>query len=257
MAKFRSYEVREGPNFNPPIWQVIRATLAHPNAFPGISIGPKLTQQVYISGEIGWNNPSNEVIREFEAQWKDGKIACLASIGAGHEGVVRIDDSTMFSTFDNAVERTATDCEKVSEEVAYRFRGKNSYFRLSVEQGLQLTGRNKLLTLEEVLSCTSAYLSSSGVSISVDALVESLLQDLEIPEWWTMKEHFKEELNAYISNAKECANKLTINEVKSAGLEIVHVLETIGVSSSTIYDSESEMNRPLRAPLQTRTSGIR
>jgi hypothetical protein len=120
-----------------PIWQAARATLAHPDLVPPIQIGSQGFEQVYISGELGWKNPATEVIREFEVLWPSQNVACLASIGCGHEGVIQIEGSSLSDSVAKAMERTATDCEKISEEVQYRFQGRKTYFRLNVEQGLQ------------------------------------------------------------------------------------------------------------------------
>jgi hypothetical protein len=132
LTTFRSYDSRD-PSLDITIWQAARATLAHPDLFPPARIGPLAFEQVYITGDMGWKNPSNEVIREFEALWPSQNIACLASVGSGHEGIIRIEGPSGSEAVTNAMERIATDCEKIAQDVAYRFQGRNTYFRLNVE----------------------------------------------------------------------------------------------------------------------------
>jgi hypothetical protein len=137
LVKFRSYEVREGPTFNCPIWQAAYAALAYPNTLAPVRIGDNLTEQICISGEIGWSNPTQEVIKEFEANWPQQKLACLASIGTGHGGPVQIDTRDIAETLDLAIERVATDHERIAQDITYRFHGRNMYFRLNVDRGLR------------------------------------------------------------------------------------------------------------------------
>lgn len=236
-TKFRSYEVREGPDFNPPIWQVIRATLAYPGRFPGIRIGPDLIQEVYISGEFGQNNPSHEVIREFESQWKQQKVACLVNIGTGHKGVMQIEEInglTLPASFSVALERMVTDSERIAEEVTRRFQGHSTYYRLNVEHGLDRPDNNRPVTMEEVVTHTNAYLRNFGVSASVDALVESLLYLLEAPLWSTTRDYFEGMLDSYIVKTKERVDQLDVSKMKIAAEEVVVTLGMIRVSELVV-----------------------
>src|ERR1700750_2126522 len=81
LIKFRSYDVRDGPTLNCPIWQAAYAALAYPDTLAPVKIGDGLVENICISGEIGWSNPTHEVIKEFEAQWPRERLACLTSIG--------------------------------------------------------------------------------------------------------------------------------------------------------------------------------
>lgn len=240
LAKFRSYRTREGQAFNPPIWQAARATLAHPNLFPPIKIGPELLQQDYISGEIGWSNPSNEVIKEFESQWEGQNIACLASVGTGHEGVIQIDPSLMPATVTTAMERITTNSERIEKEVAYRFRGHDTYFRLNVEHGLETKKEEKQITIEEIIAHTNAYLQSPGVTISVDALITSLLHATVVSSWSTTRDYFEKMMSNYIYDVKKALEDVQIDEVKAAAQEVVDTLEMIHVSTS-FYISDSSV----------------
>jgi hypothetical protein len=206
------------------------ATLAHPDLFPAARIGPTELEQVYISGEIGWKNPSNEVIQEFEALWPSQTIACLTSIGSGHEGVIQINGSSVSDTVADVTERMATDCEKIAEEVAYRFQGRNTYFRLSVEQGLQTVPRRPL-TIQEIETHTRSYLRTSDTRDTLDQMVMSLLHTIEVSAWTTTRDHFEATIDGYIFEYNQVVEDVSVAAVQLAAQEGVLLLETIKVGA--------------------------
>lgn len=229
LTKFRSFGSSRGQETNLPIWQVARAAISYPGLFPAIKIGPRLAPVTYISGEIGWSNPSIELIREFEAEWKGQGILCFASIGTGHQSIIRVDTSNMSDALDPAFEKMATDSQRVAEEIAHRFKGQHNYFRLSVEQGFQRNEDHRTLQLEDVIVHTKAYLGSTWVDTSVDRLVNSLLQAVELFPWQTTRENFEQMMEKYISNARICIGSIAINVIKEGLNEAVSILELIRV----------------------------
>ena len=151
-------------------------------------------EKICISGEIGWSNPSHEVVREFEAKLPRQKLACLASIGAGHNGPIQIDAEDFEGTFNLAIERIATDRERTAQDIAYRFHGQDIYFRLDVERGMQQD--REQTTLGDIETHTKQYLCSPGVTESVNKLVDTLLRATEPPEWVMTAELFGAEVIA-------------------------------------------------------------
>jgi hypothetical protein len=229
LVKFRSYEFQRGQEVNLPIWQVARAIIAYPGLFPPIQAGPVPTSVSYISGEVGWSNPSTEVIREFEAEWKGQGISCFTSIGTGHQGVIQVDTSSVSDTLNSALEKMATDSQRVAEEIAHRFKGQHNYFRLNVEHGLQSPGTHKTLKPEDVVVHTKAYLGSVWADISVDRIVDSLLRAVDVLPWQTTQESFKDDMKQYISNSRACIAAITIQNIKQEVAEVVSALELIRV----------------------------
>jgi hypothetical protein len=236
LTNFRSYDTRDQP-LDIPIWQAARATLAHPNLFPPAHVSSNIGGQVYISGEIGWKNPINEVIREFEALWPSQSIACLASIGSGHEGVIQIDGSSVSESMVAAMERIATDCEKIADEVTYRFQGRNTYFRLSVQQGLQQNITHQPLTPPDIQSLTKSYLRSAEASDTANKLVASILHTIEVSPWTTTREQFETSLDQYISRYNELVEGIPVASVKLSVQEGVLLLENIRVRISILVHS--------------------
>jgi hypothetical protein len=186
-------------------------------------------EQVYVTGELGWKNPSNEVIREFEALWPSQNIACLTSIGSGHEGPIQIEGSSVSKAVTDAMERMATDCEKTAQEIAYRFQGRNTYFRLSVEQGLQQHSIPQSLPLPQIEAHTRSYLRSPDTNKTLNLLVTSLLQTIEVSPWTTTRDHFEKTIDGYISEYTTFAEDIPVAAVQLLVLEGVLLLKTIRV----------------------------
>jgi hypothetical protein len=226
LVKFRSYEVREGPTFNPPIWQAAYAALAHPNTLAPIRIGENLIEQVCISGEIGWSNPTHEVVKEFEAKWPKQKLACLTSLGVGHDDPIQINAENVAGTLDSAIRRLVADRERIARDIAYRFHGRNMYFRLNVERGIQ---QDREVSLGDIETHTKDYICSPGVTESVDKLVDTLLRATESGEWSTTTEHFGQTMGQYISDVQKWVDNIRSSEMKTAAQEVVDILEAICV----------------------------
>jgi hypothetical protein len=227
LVKFRSYEVREGPTFNCPIWQAAYAALAYPNTVAPVKIGDDLIEQICISGEIGWSNPTQEVVKEFEASWPRQKLACLASIGAGHDAPIQINVEDISGTLDTAIERIATDRERIAQDIAYRFHGRDIYLRFNLERGLQ----REQTSLVDIEMVTRDYLRSPDVTESVSKLTDTLMRPTEPPEWSTTTDCFEQTLDDYISDGQKWTNKIQSDSVKAPAQEVVRILEAIRVSA--------------------------
>jgi hypothetical protein len=186
-------------------------------------------EKVYVTGELGWKNPSNEVIREFEALWPHQSIACLTSVGSGHEGVIQIDGSSVSEAAADAMERMATDCQKIAQEVAYRFQGRDTYFRVCVEQGLQQNPARRPLELPEIEAHTRSYLRSPDTRNILERLVESLLCAAEVSPWTTTRDVFETAIDGYISEYSKVVDDIPVAMVKLSALEGVYLLNKIRV----------------------------
>jgi hypothetical protein len=195
-------------------------------------------EQVYITGELRWKNPSSEVIREFEVLWPSQNIASLGSVGSGHEGVNRIDESKAVA---DAMERMSTDSEKVAEDIAYRFKGRNTYFRLSVQQGLQQNPAHRPLTLNEIEAHTRVYLRSADTKNILRRLVESLLHAIEVSPWTTTRELFEGEMDGYISEYSQFVDNISVATVQILAQEGLLLLEAIHVGILLCTDLEVDI----------------
>jgi hypothetical protein len=128
---------------------------------------------VYVSGTLGTNNPSKEVLEECKSEYTKDNIAALISIGAGHDGAFGLLDLSSPTDIDAAARRIATDAEPIVDELGHRFHNTGNYFRLSVQQGLQESAGD--MDLEEVEAHTIDYLRRAyGGYYIVEDVVKSL-----------------------------------------------------------------------------------
>ncbi|KAH8822495.1 hypothetical protein DL96DRAFT_1819964 [Flagelloscypha sp. PMI_526] len=166
---FRNYRARNNTSPDCTLWEAGRATTAMPDLFLPISIGPEYIGEVFVSGELGWNNPTDELTEEASLVFKDRHVSCIVNVGSGHPGHLSLSNglADLFS-------RIATDCERASEKMERRFMKVQSvYRRLSVEQGMQNLDVN-LSNLHEVVSHAQSYLQGTRVTRRVDSLVLDL-----------------------------------------------------------------------------------
>jgi hypothetical protein len=214
------------------------AALAYPNTVAPVKIGDNLIEQICISGEIGWSNPTQEVVKEFEANWPGQKLACLTSIGAGHDNPIQIDADDVIGTLDVAIQRVATDRERIAQDIAYRFHGRNMYFRLNVEWRLQQD--KKQITLGDIETHTRNYLCSSTVTESVNKLIDTLLRTTEPSQWSTTTENFEQTLDEYISEGQKWVDKVRPSAVKAGAQEVVRILEAIRVRAGSFHSGSGD-----------------
>jgi hypothetical protein len=172
------------------------------------------------------------VVKEFEAKWPKQKLACLTSLGVGHDDPIQIDMDNVAGTLDSTIRRLVTDRERIARDIAYRFHGRNMYFRLNVERVMQ---QDKEVTLGDIETHTKDYICSPGVTESVDKLVDTLLRATESAEWSTTTEHFKQTMDRYISDVQEWVDDIRPSEVQMAAQEVVDILEAIRVRSRGPY----------------------
>ncbi|KAH8822497.1 hypothetical protein DL96DRAFT_1684206 [Flagelloscypha sp. PMI_526] len=166
---FRNYRARVNVSPDCTLWEAGRATTAVPDLFSPITIGPEYIGEVFVSGELGWNNPTEMLTEEASLVFKDRYVSCIINVGSGHPGHLSLSNglADLFS-------RVATDCERASERMERRFRKVPSFYRrLSVDQGVQNLDVN-LSTLHEVVSHAQSYLQGTRVTRRIDSLVLDL-----------------------------------------------------------------------------------
>jgi len=176
---FRTYVVRENRSYNCPIWQAARATSAAPTFFKRICIGEKGSEEEFIDGGLGCNNPVKQVLEEAEAAFGSNQyVACIISIGSGQPGVIGLKSPDAFQKalpldLIPVLRRIATDCESAAEDIEKRFRNIPSvYFRFNVEQGMQGVTLAEGDRLGEVTQHTMQYIQKTTVSQRINAAVE-------------------------------------------------------------------------------------
>ncbi|KAG9119756.1 hypothetical protein FRC07_005066 [Ceratobasidium sp. 392] len=167
---FRSYQgqTNQMPNYS--IWQVLRATMAHPELFKSFDVGHSSTAaESLVGGDVACSNPTPHVLAEVSALYPQGHIASIVCIGAGHARTIQIPRSNplhriMPTNVLVTMKDVATDSERVAQEMATRFQDTSSvYFRFSVDQGMQDARMSHWQRRSEVVAHTVAYTQKAEV----------------------------------------------------------------------------------------------
>ncbi|KIM22350.1 hypothetical protein M408DRAFT_49170, partial [Serendipita vermifera MAFF 305830] len=80
---FRTYSSR-GSNLNPTMIEALCATMAIQSHFLPVKIGPRRTQELFIGGPLGTNNPTRLLLAEASKVFgKNRRVAQIISLGCG------------------------------------------------------------------------------------------------------------------------------------------------------------------------------
>ncbi|KAH8836062.1 hypothetical protein DL96DRAFT_106606 [Flagelloscypha sp. PMI_526] len=168
---FRNYASRTNRSPDCMVWEAVLATTALPAFFAPMIIGKQPLVETFVGGELGWNNPTDELTREANRVFKDCHITCIINIGSGHPGHLSLSQglSELFSSM-------ASDCERIADDMEHRFENTSGVFwRLSVEQGLQNLAVD-LSNLDALVSHTHSYLQGARTTRSIDILLQDIVQ---------------------------------------------------------------------------------
>ncbi|KAJ7438600.1 FabD lysophospholipase-like protein [Mycena latifolia] len=173
---FRSYNTPEEPALNCRIWEAARATSATPGLFKPMQIGRGGVRPKYIGGGVWNNNPTSLVVAEAEKMYPSQPVVLVVSIGSGHPDTIQIPRSPTLTAFAKTLKSIATDCERIHEDNARRFRSSpNTYFRLNVLQGLQGFEKQHWGRSSEVSAHTRAYLATEDAKSKLRGTVGVIL----------------------------------------------------------------------------------
>ncbi|KAJ7438593.1 hypothetical protein FB451DRAFT_1447901 [Mycena latifolia] len=173
---FRSYNTPEEPAFNCKIWEAARATSATPRLFKPMEIGRGGVRPKYIGGGVWNNNPTSLVVAEAEKMYPSQPVVLVVSIGSGHPDTIQIPRSPTLTAFAKTLKSIATDCERIHEDNARRFRSSpNTYFRLNVLQGLQGFEQQHWGRSGEVSAHTHVYLGMEDTKSKLTSAVNVIL----------------------------------------------------------------------------------
>ncbi|KAJ7444336.1 hypothetical protein FB451DRAFT_1434524 [Mycena latifolia] len=172
----RSYDTPEEPAFDCRIWEAARATSATPGLFKPMEIGRGGVRPKYIGGGVWNNNPTSLVVAEAQKMYPSRPVILVVSVGSGHPDTIQIPRSPSLTTFAKTLKSIATDCERIHEDNARRFRSSpNTYFRLNVLQGLQGFEQQHWGRSGEVSAHTRVYLGTEDAKSKLTSAVNVIL----------------------------------------------------------------------------------
>jgi predicted acylesterase/phospholipase RssA len=168
-----------------PIWEAVRATMAHPSLFKSFEVGAPGLRERFVEGALGCGNPTSHLLDEAKRVFPGRKVASIVSIGSGHAQTIHIPQSSGLkralrsgSSVVRALKAAhgmATDNERVADEMAKRFaKTKELYYRLNVNQGLQGVEASEWERLDEVATHTRVYMQQVESSRTIDGTVDAI-----------------------------------------------------------------------------------
>ncbi|QRV89036.1 kinesin light chain [Ceratobasidium sp. AG-Ba] len=177
---FRSYQGISNQMPDSSIWKVLSATMAQPEMFKPVDIGPGYLHQSFVDGGLGCNNPTIHVLEEVKAVMPDRDLSCIVCIGSGHPDTIQLPRRAASSRFIptkvlTLTKNIAQDVERVAQEIEVRFQSTTGvYFRFSVDQGMQSVEVGEWENLQRVAANAQAYLRGSKVKKSVEVAAASI-----------------------------------------------------------------------------------
>ncbi|KIM22335.1 hypothetical protein M408DRAFT_79170 [Serendipita vermifera MAFF 305830] len=165
---FRTYPSR-GSNLNPTIIEALCATMAIQSHFLPVKIGPRRTQESFIGGPLGTNNPTRLLLEEASRVFgKNRRVAQIISLGCGLPRALSMNSSEN-TRIDRILKDITTDCEMVANELAGRLATIDAYLRLNVIKGMESLEMKDWDHLGAVGTHTATYLAMGGISESIDS----------------------------------------------------------------------------------------
>ena len=175
---FRTYSFR-GSSLNPTIVDAVCATMAMPSHFSPLKIGPRMRQQSFVGGALGSHNPARILLEEACALFgKDKRVAQVMSLGCGIPRALSVGPSGEAGVQTLLKEITAN-CEMVAHELSTRLFNIDAYLRLNVDRGMESIAIGDWSVLGDIESHTVAYLSTAGISSSVENCLRHLQERME------------------------------------------------------------------------------
>lgn len=167
-------------SYNCKTWEAARATSAATTVFDRIAIGPPASKVEYLDAGLGYNNPIDLVIEESALVFEpSASVSCIVSLGTGEVGATEYAQprglqKLLPTKLVHVLKEIATNCGRKAEEYAKRFSGRDLYFRLNVDTGLEKIPLAEWKDLGIVRAHTQNYMRMDHVSRQIDGVVKAL-----------------------------------------------------------------------------------
>lgn len=181
-TRFRSYDTPGTDLFTEgvTIIDAARATSAATSFFEPV----KINGLNYTDGGTGANNPSEEAWSEMKSLWLpeqdniDVTVSCFVSIGCGHPGIKRLDDS-LYGFLTKTLVEIATETQRTADRFRRNHSGlfqQKKCFRFNVTHGLENMGLEEFGRLDEIRNAVDEYLQKENVPEEMKVATAKLAQ---------------------------------------------------------------------------------
>jgi hypothetical protein len=131
-----------------------------------------------VDGGLGYNNPIEQVLEEARRVFPGRKVACVVSIGTGIASIIKFPKSPKTNPIKliNTLKEMATESDRTAEKMYGWFQNvQDTYFRFSVDRGLQNIGLEEWKESSKVRTYTSEHIAQHMLSEQTNKIVRALL----------------------------------------------------------------------------------
>jgi hypothetical protein len=146
------------------------ATMAMPEYFSSVAIGPRLRKQVFAGIPHGFNNPMREVLKEAQLVFGEKRpVSLVLSLGSGQRA--------RLSDLDHHVTRLSRiHSDGVERDLQHQLHGLGAYLRLNVDRGMESIELNDWDKLGSIETYTNIYLEMNQITNYIDSAFQWLLE---------------------------------------------------------------------------------
>jgi hypothetical protein len=146
------------------------ATMATPEYFSSVAIGPSLRSQNLAGIPHGFDNPMREILKEAQLIFSENKpVSFVLSLGSGQGA--RLSDPDRHIT-----RLTRVHCDGVARDLQYQLGGVGEYLRLNVDRGIETIGLDDWHKLGAIETHTNAYMEMGKITKYIDRTSQWLLK---------------------------------------------------------------------------------
>ena len=138
-------------------------------------IGPRLTQQAFVGGPLGANNPARELLKEAGIAFgNDERVVQIISIGCGIPRLLSLVPAVNDVGVGRLLKDIAADCHMVAQELSSRLINVEAYRRFNVENGMAMIELDDWSALGDIKTHTSGYIAVTTTSEALESSLRSL-----------------------------------------------------------------------------------
>jgi hypothetical protein len=151
------------------------------------------SQQSFVGGVLGTNNPTRELLREAGTVFgNERRVAQIISIGCGIPPALSLEVMSDGAGANRLLKEIPTDCQMVATELATRLYDVESYLRLSVDKGIGNIEMDQWGMVGDIEMHTSCYIESQTIIHTIEGSLKRLKQRSgtvtlgRLSRWFTM-----------------------------------------------------------------------
>jgi hypothetical protein len=156
----------------------LSASMAIPNLFSSVFVGPEYAAIELGGGHLEFNNPARELLKEAERVYGDERrLSVIVSLGSGRPKASSLEDSNVQTNRIQALlKRLAANSEATERDLGHQLYDVGAYIRLNVDEGSESIQLHEWTRLRVIVARTQSYLTSPFINKLVDHSILGLVE---------------------------------------------------------------------------------